>query len=76
MGYIFWMISIVLFLAIVGLGWETFFTGVVKGADKIGITPIVKNLTDSTKDSITELISESSSETVKRTLSSPERYYE
>ncbi|MGD1835992.1 MAG: hypothetical protein ACPKPY_12600 [Nitrososphaeraceae archaeon] len=70
------MISIVLFLAIVGLGWETFFTGVVKGADKIGITPIVKNLTDSTKESITDLISESSSETVKRTLSQPERYYE
>lgn len=29
-----------------GLGWDTFFAGVKKGADKIGITSIVQNASD------------------------------
>ena len=38
---------IVFFLAILGLGWNTFFEGVKKGADKIGITSIIENATSS-----------------------------
>ena len=60
MSIILWFIAIVLFLAIIGLGWETFFTGVLKGVDKIGITPVIKNITDSTKESLQGIISESS----------------
>ncbi len=52
MGVILWMIAIILFLAIIGLGWETFLAGVVKGVDKIGITPVIKNITDTTKESL------------------------
>ncbi len=68
MGVILWIIAIVLFLAIIGLGWETFFTGVVKGADKIGITPIIKNITDSTRGTINEVFSNSSQATIENTL--------
>ena len=63
-----WIIAIVLFLAIIGLGWETFFAGVLKGVDKIGVTPIIKNITDSTRDSIETVISDSSRDSIENTL--------
>jgi hypothetical protein len=68
MGIILWFIAIVLFLAIIGLGWETFFTGVLKGVDKIGITPVLKNITDTTKDSLQDIISGSSRNTLDNNL--------
>lgn len=68
MGVILWIIAIVLFLAIIGLCWETFFTGVLKGADKIGITPIIKNITDSTRGTINDILSDSSQATIENTL--------
>ena len=37
----------IFFLAVLGLGWNTFFEGVRKGADKIGIMTIVENATNS-----------------------------
>lgn len=68
MGIILWFIAIVLFLAIIGLGWETFFTGVLNGVDKIGVTPVIKNITDSTKESFQGIISESSKNTFDNSL--------
>lgn len=68
MGIILWFIAIVLFLAIIGLGWETFFTGVLNGVDKIGVTPVIKNITDSTKESFQGIISESSKNTLDNKL--------
>jgi hypothetical protein len=35
------------FLAIIGLGWNTFFEGVWKGANKVGIASILENATQS-----------------------------
>jgi hypothetical protein len=32
---------------IMGLGWNTFFEGIKKGADKLGITSIIENATGS-----------------------------
>ena len=46
MGLFVWIIVIIVILAIIGLGWKTFISGVMKGADKIGITSIVKNATN------------------------------
>ena len=46
MGFLVWIIVIIVILAIIGLGWNTFFSGVMKGADKIGITSIVKTATN------------------------------
>lgn len=68
MGVMLWIIAIVLFLAIIGLGWETFFTGVIKGADKIGIMPVIKNLTDSTKETLGDVLTDSSKTTLENTL--------
>ena len=50
MGFLVWIILIIVFLAMVGLGWNTFFSGIKKGADKIGITTIVENVTDNAMD--------------------------
>ena len=63
-----WIIAIILFLAIIGLGWETFFAGVLKGADKIGITPVIKNITDSTKESLKGVFFYSSRDTLVKSL--------
>ena len=46
MGFLVWIMVVIVILAIIGLGWNTFFSGVLKGADKIGITSIVKNVTN------------------------------
>lgn len=44
MGFITTGILIIIFLlALLGLGWDVFFSGVKKGADKVGITPIVES---------------------------------
>ena len=53
----------VLFLAIIGLGWNTLFEGVWKGADKIGIASIIENVTQSateiTKNTSRDLLTSS-----------------
>lgn len=41
------ILVIVFFLAILGLGWNTFFEGIKKGVDKLGITSIIENATGS-----------------------------
>lgn len=41
------ILVIVFFLAILGLGWHTFFEGIKKGVDKLGITSIIENATGS-----------------------------
>ena len=46
MGILVLIIVGTLFLAIVGLGWNTFFEGVWKGADKVGIASILENATE------------------------------
>jgi hypothetical protein len=44
LGFIITGILIIIFLlALLGLGWDTFFSGVKKGADKVGITSIVES---------------------------------
>ena len=46
----------VLILAIVGLGWQTFFGGVQKGADKVGITKAIKNITNDIQNSLGNIV--------------------
>ena len=46
MGFLIWIIAIILFLAIIGQGVNTFFSGVKAGIDKLGITPIVETASD------------------------------
>ena len=43
-GFIITGILIIIFLlALLGLGWDTFFSGVKKGADKAGISSVVES---------------------------------
>jgi len=44
------ILVIVFFLAILGLGWNTFFEGIKKGVDKLGITSIIENATGSASE--------------------------
>ena len=41
-GIIAGILIIIVLLALLGLGWNTFVSGVKKGADKVGITHIVQ----------------------------------
>lgn len=63
MGILVLIVVGVLFLAIIGLGWNTFFDGVWKGADKIGIASIIENVTQSateiTKNTSRDLLTSS-----------------
>jgi hypothetical protein len=52
MGLFGFILLIVVILAIIGLGWETFSIGVITGFDKavdVG-TPIIKELTQEARD--------------------------
>jgi Tfp pilus assembly protein PilO len=59
MGWIVLILSILVVLAVVGLGWDTFFSGVMKGAEKISNLPEVKNLTDKAKSEFDNIVGNS-----------------
>ena len=50
MGALTFVILIIIFLAIIGLGWQVFVSGVFRGAEKIiNTNPILKNTTQEAK---------------------------
>jgi hypothetical protein len=58
-GWIVFILAILVILAVVGLGWDTFFGGVKKGVEKISNLPEVKNLTDKAKSEFDNIIGNS-----------------
>lgn len=58
-GWIVLILAILIVLAVVGLGWDTFFSGVKKGVEKIGNLPEVKNLTDKAKSKFDNIVGNS-----------------
>ena len=50
MGILTWIIVAIVILAVLGLGWDNFFAGVKRGADRIGITSLIENATNSVTD--------------------------
>jgi hypothetical protein len=60
-GWIVLMLVILVILALIGLGWDTFFGGVKKGVEKIGNLPEVKNLTNKAKNEFGSIIGNSNS---------------
>jgi hypothetical protein len=54
---LFIIIAGVLILAIMGLGWQTFFGGVEKGAEKVGITKAIKDITNEIQKSLGSIVS-------------------
>lgn len=58
LGFVlFIIIAGVLILAIMGLGWQTFFGGVEKGAEKVGITKAIKDITNYIQKSLGNIVS-------------------
>ena len=50
MGALTWIIVIIVILAIIGLGWQVFISGVFRGAEKIiNTNPVLKNTTQEAK---------------------------
>jgi hypothetical protein len=58
-GWIVLILATLVILAMVGLGWGTFFSGVKKGVEKIASLPEVKNLTDKAKSEFDSVIGNS-----------------
>lgn len=58
-GWIVLILAIIVILAVVGLGWDTFFGGVKKGAEKISNLPEVKNLTEKAKSEFDNILGNS-----------------
>lgn len=55
MGLLTWIVVGVVVLAIIGLGWQTFFSGIMQGAKKIGDNPVIQNVTNATKSKLGNL---------------------
>lgn len=58
-GWIVLILAILVILALVGLGWDTFFTGVKKGVEKIGNLPEIKNITNKAKNEFDRIVGNS-----------------
>jgi hypothetical protein len=55
MSLITWIVIAIIILAILGIGWQAFISGVFKGAKKLGITasnPAIKNVTEKARQFI------------------------
>ena len=63
-GWIVLILAILVILALVGLGWDTFFTGVKKGVEKIGNLPEIKNITNKAKNGFDSIVGNSTAEIV------------
>jgi flagellar basal body-associated protein FliL len=56
-GIIAGILIIIVMLALIGLGWYTFVSGVKKGADKAGITPIVQGAVEIVENGTRNIVS-------------------
>jgi anionic cell wall polymer biosynthesis LytR-Cps2A-Psr (LCP) family protein len=55
MSLITWIVIVVIILAVIGIGWQAFISGVFKGVKKLGITPsnpAIKNVTEKARQFI------------------------
>jgi len=58
MGLITWIIIAVVALAAIGLGITTFFSGVMKGVEKVEQNPVVKNTTNTASQIVSNATNE------------------
>jgi hypothetical protein len=63
-GWIVLILAILVILALVGLGWDTFFAGVKKGVEKIGNLPEIKNITNKAKNEFDSIVGNSTADIV------------
>lgn len=60
MGLITWVIIAVVVLVILGVGVQTFLSGLWTGAQKVGSNPVVQNVTGEAKEFVKESVNNSS----------------
>jgi len=58
MGLMTWIIIGVVVLAVIGLGITTFFSGVIKGVEKIEQNPVVNNATNTASQIVSNATNE------------------
>ena len=58
----------VVILAIIGLGWETFFTGVSRGGEKIIGSSIARNVTGEVEEFVANATDDAVDEFVRRVI--------
>jgi hypothetical protein len=56
-GIIAGILIIIVLLALLGLGLDTFVSGVKKGADKVGLTPIVQGAVEIVSNGTRNIVS-------------------
>jgi hypothetical protein len=56
-GIIAGILIIIVLLALIGLGWDTFVSGVKEGVDKVGITPIVQGAVEIVENGTRNIVS-------------------
>jgi hypothetical protein len=44
------ILVIIILLVLIGLGWDTVISGVKKGADKVGITPVIQRFANGARE--------------------------
>jgi hypothetical protein len=49
-GLIAGILVIIILLALIGIGWDTFVSGVKEGVDKVGITPIMQGFVNGARE--------------------------
>jgi hypothetical protein len=55
-GLIAGILVIVILLALIGLGWDTFASGIRKGADEVGITPVVQGAIETFRNTTRNIV--------------------
>ena len=66
MGLLTWIIVAVVVLAIIGLGWQTFFSGISQGAEKVASNPFIKDATKEAKEFVGNATDNASKEISER----------
>jgi hypothetical protein len=55
-GLIAGILVIIILLALIGLGWDTFASGIRKGADEVGITPVVQGAIETLRNATRNIV--------------------
>ena len=74
-GWIILILAVLVILAVVGLGWDTFFAGVKKGMEKVGNLPEIKNLTNKAKNEFNSIVGNSTGDIVASLANDMKSYF-